>query len=93
MSYILVQLEEAVIRLFADTGSTTESIPDTKVDSVIQTLVNMALPKGFQSSTVYLSVKEAVHKYVPETSSVDALVTELVDVPAFTVPVAKFVNH
>lgn len=38
-------------------------------------------------------MEEAVHKRVPESPSVDAVATELVDAPSFIVPAAKYFKH
>lgn len=45
---ILALVEESVVCLFGDAGRDTESIPDTKMISVIQKLVNRAGVKLFE---------------------------------------------
>lgn len=47
---ILVLIEDAGVRLFSDAGRTTESSSDDKVIRVIQTIVNRAVAKDFQSA-------------------------------------------
>lgn len=61
--------------------------------SVLQTLVNEDVAKGFWSATSYCAVDAAVPKGVPAFPSVDPVAAKLVDSASFTVSVAKFINH
>lgn len=85
-------LEDAVVRLFGDAGRVTESTPDTKVISVIQTVVSRSLVNLFRSVAFYLALEGAVHKCVSEPPSFDAVATRMIDASAFVVPVAKFIK-
>lgn len=58
---IPVSVEYAVLRLFCDAGCATESSSDTKVLSVIRTVVNTSVVKDFQSAASYTAVQWAVH--------------------------------
>lgn len=70
-----------------------ECHPDTKVSSVIWTVVSGALAKAFRSAAFYCTVEEAVQKCGSEPPSMDAVVARFIDVPSFTVAVAKFIGH
>lgn len=51
---------EAVLRLFGDAEPATKSSPDSKVLSVIRTVVNRSVTKAFQSSASQTAVENAV---------------------------------
>lgn len=85
--------EDGVVYLFGYVGRTTKSSPGTKVVSMLQTVVNRAVDKGFRSVAFYLTVEKAVHKSVPEPQSVDTVTTMLINSPAFTVLVVEFIKH
>lgn len=53
---ILALVEDPFAQFFADAGRVTESSLDTNVISVIQRVVNRALPKGFRSAFFYWAV-------------------------------------
>lgn len=59
----------------------------------IQMVVNRALAKAFQSAAIYRVAEEAVHKSVTKPHSVSAVEARLIDAPAFTVTVAKFIKY
>lgn len=86
-------VEDDVLRLFGDAGRAKESSSDAKVISVIRTVVNKALRKGFRSAAFYLAVQKAVHKCVAEHQTVEVVVTSMSDTLAFIVPVTKFIDH
>lgn len=53
---IHVFLEDAVIRLSGEAGRITESSPDTRVFSMIQTVIHRNVAKDFRSATFYSDV-------------------------------------
>lgn len=63
------------------------------VISMIQKVISIDLANALQSIAFYSAVEETDHKCVREHPSVDPVVTNLVDAPSFTVPVAKFVKQ
>lgn len=69
---ILALLEDAVVRLFGDAGGAKETRPDTKLKSVLRTVVNRAVAQAFQSLSFYLVVERAVQKFLPEHRNTEA---------------------
>lgn len=60
---------------------------------MLPTAVRKALTKRIQCAFYYLAVQEAIHKFVLELQSVDAVTTKIIDFPPFTVSVARFIKH
>lgn len=85
--------EDAAVRLFGDAGCAAESSPDTKVMSVIRTVVSRAATMAFQSSAFQTAVKRAVQKFMTKPHVVNDVATRTIDARAFTVPVVKFVKN
>lgn len=86
-------LKDAVVRLFNDKGRKTVSSPDSKVMAVNQTVVNRSVTKAFQSSAFHTTVKRAQHKCLAEPHLVNEVATRAINLPAFTIPLAKFVKN
>lgn len=55
--------------------------------------MNRDLARGLLSAAFYLAAEEAVQRWIPEPTTVDAVATEQVDALFFTVPVSKYVKH
>lgn len=83
----------AVIRLFREAHRATELNPYTNVTSVIRTVVGRALAKGFRSAAFYSPVGESVNKCVSESLSTEAVAAKIVETPASTITVVKFVKR
>lgn len=60
---------------------------------MIQAVFNRALAKGFRSAVSYSPVPDAVHKYIDVPRSLDGASTTMMDAPAVTVLVAKFITR
>lgn len=56
-------------------------------------MVYGSLAKACRIALFYSVIQEAVDEYVTEFQSVDAVMTRMIDAPAFTIPVAKSVKH
>lgn len=84
-------MEDAVSRLLGDAGRAKESSRDTRVIAVICTVVYQLVANGFQSSAFQSAVKRPVHKLLAEPHVANDGVTLTVGLPAFMVPVPKFV--
>lgn len=61
--------------------------------SAIHTVVYRALAKCFRSTFFYSAVQQAVNNCVTVPHSVDTVTTSMMNVSAFTVLVAKFIQH
>lgn len=53
-------VKATVVRLFRDAGRAAESSPDTKIMTIIGTVGNRSVTKGFQSTAFQASVKNGV---------------------------------
>lgn len=84
---------DAVVDLIGDAGRAIKSGPDSKVMAVLRTVVILSVAKGFQFSIWHTAVELAVKKCVAERHIADDLATRTIDLPAFIVPVAKFVKN
>lgn len=56
-------------------------------------MVSGAVAKGSQSAAFSLVVEQTVRKCVSELLMVNAVGKRMIDVPVFTVPVAKFIKQ
>lgn len=86
-------VQDTIVWFFGDVGSATESSPDTKVMSVIRTVVNQSVAKAWQSSTFQTAMEKEVQKYLVEPHVVNDVATHTIDAPALVVPVAKFMKN
>lgn len=80
ISSILALMEDAAIYLFEDAGKSMKSSLDTKVMSLIQTVVNRALAKVFEVPR-FFAIGKAVQKSVSELPSVDEVTANYVASP------------
>lgn len=87
---ILALAGDAVVQLLSKAGGGTESSPDTKLMSVIRTVVNRSVAKAFQSSAFQIAAKRAVQKRLAKLHVFNVLATLTVNALAFTVPVSSF---
>lgn len=85
-------VEDAVMRLFDEAGKATVSSLEDNVLSVIQTMVNQPVTYAFQSFAFHTAVGRVVQKCLAASHVVNDVVIRTIDVPAFTVPLAKFLK-
>lgn len=78
-------VEGPVSCLFGDEGQGREPSPDTKLISLIRTVVGRALGKCFRSDAFYSTAEDAVHKCVPEPTIIDVVAAKQLEGFPFTV--------
>lgn len=70
-----------------------ESSSDIMVMSVIRTVLNQSVAKGFPSSTFQTAMNRAVQKCMVVSYVVNDVPKSTIDAASSTVPVAKFVKN
>lgn len=86
-------VEITVVQLFGEAERASESGTEIKALVVICTIVKRYVAKDIQSSDLQNAVKKAVRKSLAESRVANDVTTDTMSLPAFTVPVAKFVGN
>lgn len=90
---IPVLVKDALTRLLGDAGRSTESGPHPVVIGATQNIVDHAVAKALHGYSLKTALEQAVHNMVLETHVLNAITTQIIESPAFTVPVAMFVKN
>lgn len=86
-------IEDAVVKRFGDVVRASKLSRDKKMTSVMEMVLDRAMAEASKSASFQMVVEPLVQKRVVEPHIVDSVVTRMIDAPALTVPVAKFVKH
>lgn len=60
---------------------------------MVQIVLSRALARRFLNASFYTAVRGALHKWVSEPLSVDAVMISIIHTAAFMIPVAKVIKH
>lgn len=82
-------VKDTVVRLFSNAGRVTEFIPDRKVMAVIHTVGKRPITEALQGSAFQCSVGRTVYKHLSQPEVAIEVATRIIDLPIFTVLVAK----